>query len=93
MKVAFKNDVITNPETGVKRQIVTRSTLPCDAKDLGIGLGLVGAGILWLLNKTFEHGAWSYCDSQFNTLKDLGLITMTEDGKPAIHDNKRGEDE
>lgn len=90
MKVTFKNDVITNPATGAAKRVIVKSKLPCRVKDLGIGLGLIGVGLCWLLKKTFEEGAWAYCETEFNTLDDLGLITKDKDGKPAYQDCARG---
>ncbi|MBP5593992.1 MAG: hypothetical protein J6Y02_01325 [Pseudobutyrivibrio sp.] len=91
MKVSFNNDVITNPETGERKQVVAKSTLPCDVKDLGLGLGLIAIGLGWLLAKTFRNGAWSYCDAEFNTLKDLDLVHVNDSGKPVFSDSSRGE--
>lgn len=93
MKVTFKNDVITNPATGKAERVIVKSKLPCRVKDLGIGLGLIGVGLCWLLKKTFEEGAWAYCKTEFDTLDDLGLINRTSDGKVTHTGSKRGNGE
>lgn len=78
MKVKFENDTITNKETGEQKQIVATSKLPCGVKDLGIGIGIIGVGLLWLLKKTFEHGAKSYSLAEFEAYEELDLLKPIE---------------
>lgn len=72
MKFSFGD--ITNPNTGIKKDIVVETIMPNRIRDVAIGGSLVIAGIAYLTSTAFKYGAKKYGIAEFKTLDDLGLI-------------------
>ena len=72
--ISFKRGSITNPQTGLTKDIIVKSATPNTVKDILIGGGLVLMGITHLTVTAFRNGALKFEDAEFNTLKDLDLM-------------------
>ncbi len=68
---------ITNPVTGKSQDILVKIK-PNNVKDILIGGSLVVVGISYLTITAFKNGSNAFEEAEFNTLKDLDLLT---DGK------------
>lgn len=65
---------VTNPETGVTKDIVAQAVSPNNVKDILIGGGLVLLGITYLTVTAFKNGATKSGEAEVQALMDAGLI-------------------
>ena len=72
--IKFKQGYITNPKTGMTKEVVVKSLAPNNLKDILIGGGIVIVGITYLTTKAFKNGSMKYEDAEFQTFTDLNLI-------------------
>lgn len=72
--IKFKQGCITNPETGVKQDIVVKAKAPNNFKDALIGGGLVLIGITYLTVTAFRNGSAKFDEAEMQVFDDLGLI-------------------
>jgi hypothetical protein len=60
---------------GVTKDVVVKSALPNNLKDVLIGGGLVLVGIAYLTTTAFRNGSEKFEEAEYNTMVDLGIIT------------------
>lgn len=72
--INFKQGSITNPETGVTKDIVVKAVAPNNLKDIVIGGGMVFAGIVYLTSTAFRNGSKKFEVAECKTLSDLDLM-------------------
>ena len=72
--IKFTQGSITNPETGVTKDIIVKAASPNTIKDLFIGVGIVAIGITYLTVGAFKKGADSMDKAELKTLSDCGLL-------------------
>lgn len=77
--IKFKYGSITNPKTGVTKDIVVKSLAPNHLKDALIGGAIVLGGIAYLTVTAFRNGAEKFDAAEYNTFEELGLITDKKD--------------
>lgn len=66
---------ITNPKTGMSKDIVINALSKESLKDILIGGGIVMVGITYLALSTFKNGAKSFETAEYETLESLDLFT------------------
>ena len=68
-------------KAGEVKEVIVKSVLPASRKDVLIGIGAVGFGIIYLTVKAFKYGADSFYRAEARAQNDLGIITpkFTED--------------
>lgn len=70
----FNCGYITNGE-GTRKDVIVESKLPFPITVETIaGIGGIAVGTFLLLWNSFQHGCNKYMNTEFNTLKDLGLV-------------------
>ena len=72
--INFKQGSITNPETGVTKDIVVKAIAPNNLKDAIIGGGMVLIGIIYLTSSAFRNGSKKFEVAECKTLRDLDLM-------------------
>lgn len=72
--IKFKRGYVTNPETGVSKDIVVKTASPNTLKDILIGGGIVLIGIAYLTTTAFKNGSKKFEEAEFKALHDAGLI-------------------
>ncbi len=65
---------VTNPRTGVTKDIVVSAVCGNKLKDLLIGGSAVLAGIAWLTATAFKNGSEAYYEAEDKALDDAGLL-------------------
>lgn len=71
----FKSGPITNPKTGVSKDIDVRfSNSKNFLRDVLIGGGLTLAGIAYITITSFRNGAQAFEDAEYETMDKLGLL-------------------
>ena len=66
---------ITNPKTGMSKDIVINALSKESLKDILIGGGIVMVGITYLALSTFKNGAKALETAEYETLESLDLFT------------------
>lgn len=66
---------ITNPKTGMSKDIVINALSKESLKDILIGGGIVMVGITYLALSTFKNGAKDFETAEYETLESLDLFT------------------
>ena len=66
---------ITNPKTGMSKDIVINALSKESLKDILIGGGIVMVGITYLALSTFKNGAKAFETAEYETLESLDLFT------------------
>ena len=66
---------ITNPKTGMSKDIVINALSKESLKDILIGGGIVMVGITYLASSTFKNGAKAFETAGYETLESLDLVT------------------
>lgn len=84
MKVQLKNDYIMNCETGERKPVVVKTDNPVNLKDLVIGGLSICFGLYCMIKSAYKNGCKDYNEAEFNTLNDLGLVKVRDDGKREI---------
>lgn len=69
----FKQGSIQTME-GVTKDIMVKSPLPNNVKDIVIGSVLIGLGIAHLTVSAFKNGAKQFEAAELKTMIDLGII-------------------
>lgn len=64
---------IGNTEDTIRKNIVINAK-PLNLKDLSIGGGLILAGCLYLVRKSFKNGAIAFSNAECNVMESLGLF-------------------
>lgn len=72
--IKFKQGTITNPETGVSKDVIVKAVTPNNLKDVLIGGGMVLVGIAYLTATAFRNGSEKYEEAELQTFEDLGLF-------------------
>ena len=72
--IKYKQGWITNPTTGITKDIVVKSATPNKFKDIVIGGGMVLMGIIYLTTTAFKHGSEALESAEHETLSSLGLL-------------------
>ncbi len=72
--INFKMGSITNPETGVTKDIVVKAASPNTLKDIIIGGGMVFIGIVYLTTAAFRNGSEKFEAAECETLSELDLM-------------------
>lgn len=72
--INFKQGSITNPKTGVTKDIVVKAVAPNNLKDIIIGGGMVLVGIVYLTLTAFKNGSRKFEAAECKTLSDLDLM-------------------
>lgn len=72
--IKFKQGFITNPKTGVTKDIVVEAAAPNNLKDCLIGGGMVLMGIAYLTTAAFKNGSKKFEEAECKTLYDLKLF-------------------
>ena len=72
--IKFTRGSITNPVTGVTKDIMVKAASANNLKEILIGGGLVVAGIAYLTVSAFKNGAGKFDDAYLQTLGELGLL-------------------
>lgn len=65
---------ITNPKTGMSKDIVINALSKESLKDILIGGGIVMVGITYLALSTFKNGAKAFETAEYETLESLDLF-------------------
>ncbi len=65
---------VTNPTTGVVKDIIVSAKCGNKLKDILIGGGAVLAGIAWLTATAFKNGSEAYYKAEDKALDDAGLL-------------------
>ena len=65
---------ITNPKTGVEKDIVINALSKDSLRDICIGGGIVLIGLTYLALATFKNGAMAFEMAEYETLEELGLL-------------------
>ena len=73
------NGPITNPKTGIKKDIVVKSVLGCKPRDFALGLGAMLGGAWYLCNACFKNGAYQADVAEMQVFEDLDLFVDKED--------------
>lgn len=71
---ALKFGPITNPKTGVTKEIVVKTMPTNSIVDILVGGGMVLTGIAHLTITAFMKGAKKYEEAELQTLSDLDLM-------------------
>lgn len=66
---------ITNPKTGMSKDIVINALSKESLKDILIGGGIVMVGITYLALSTFKNGAKAFETAEYEILESLDLFT------------------
>lgn len=66
---------ITNPKTGMSKDIVISALSKESLKDILIGGGIIMLGITYLTLSTFKNGARAFEMAEYETLESLDLFT------------------
>ena len=66
---------ITNPKTGMSKDIVINALSKESLKDVLIGGGIVMVGITYLALSMFKNGARAFETAEYETLESLDLFT------------------
>lgn len=72
--IKFKEGYIKNNETGEQKDVIVKSVLPANVRDLLIGGGIVLVGIAYLTVLSFKKGARTYEQAEYDTLDSLDLF-------------------
>ena len=72
--IKFKQGFITNPETGMTKDVVVKTVTPNNFKDILVGGGMVLIGITYLTVTAFRHGSEKFEEAELRTLSDLDLL-------------------
>ena len=72
--IKIKQTSITNPTTGVTKDIVVKAVSPNNLKDILIGGGMVLAGITYLTYTAFRNGSKKFEEAELQVFSDLGLM-------------------
>ena len=72
--IKFTRGSVTNPTTGVTKDIVVKSMTSNNLKDILIGGGIVLAGITYLTVTAFQNGAKKFEAAELKALSDAGLL-------------------
>ena len=72
--INFKQGSITNPETGVTKDIVVKAVTPNNLKDAIIGGSMMLVGIIYLTSTAFRNGSKKFEAAECKTLSDLDLM-------------------
>lgn len=72
--IKFNGGSVTNPETGVTKDIVVKIQFPMHPKDALIGGGMVLAGIAYLTSVAFINGAKEFEKAEIKAMSDADLI-------------------
>lgn len=65
---------VTNPKTGVSKNIIVKAVTPNTIRDTLIGGGIVLLGIAYLTVTAFKNGSNKFEAAEMQTLMDAGLI-------------------
>ena len=66
---------ITNPETGVTKDIIVKSNRPVSYIQLAVFSGVMAVGVTYLVSTAFTNGVKAAVQAEIHTMSDLGLIT------------------
>ena len=66
---------ITNPKTGMSKDIVINALSKESLKDILIGGGIVMVGTIYLALATVKNGARAFETAEYDTLESLGVFT------------------
>lgn len=72
--IKFKQGTITNPGTGVTKDVIVKAAAPNKLKDILVGGGMVMMGIAYLTVTAFRHGSEKYEEAELQTFSDLDLF-------------------
>ena len=72
--IRFKQGFITNPETGMTKDVVVKTVTPNNFKDILVGGGMVLIGITYLTVTAFRYGSEKFEEAELRTLSDLDLL-------------------
>lgn len=72
--INFKQGSVTNPKTGVTKDIVVKAVAPNNLKDIVIGGGMVLAGIVYLTSTAFRNGSKTFEAAECKTFCDIDLM-------------------
>lgn len=72
--IKFKQGRITNPGTGVEKDVIVKAATPNKLKDILVGGGMVLIGITYLTVTAFRHGSEKYEEAELQTFSDLDLF-------------------
>lgn len=76
--IKFKQGWISNPKTGVTKDIVVKAMTPNNFKDSLIGGAMVLMGIAYLTVTAFQNGSKKFEEAERETLSDLDLYSTDE---------------
>lgn len=65
---------VTNPKTGVTKDIIVSAMCGNKLKDILIGGGAVLAGIVWLTATAFKNGSEAFYEAEDKALDEAGLL-------------------
>lgn len=65
---------VTNPKTGVKKEIVVKTLAPNSIKNVLIGGGLVFVGVAYLTLNAFKNGVKKHEIAEIKALKSADLL-------------------
>lgn len=72
--IKFKQGRITNPKTGVAKDIIIKAATPNNLKDILIGGGIVLLGITYLTSTAFRNGSKKFEEAEMQVFSDLDLF-------------------
>lgn len=76
--IKFTRGGVTNPETGVYKDIIVKAAAPNSLKDILIGGGMVLIGITYLTVTAFKSGSKAFEDAELRALAEAGLLGVSE---------------
>ncbi len=76
--IKFTRGGVTNPETGVYKDIVVKAAGPNSLKDILIGGSMVLIGITYLTVTAFKNGSKAFEDAELRALAEAGLIGTSD---------------
>lgn len=65
---------ITNPKTGVTKDIIVKSNRPVSYTQLVVFSGIIAVGVTYLVCTAFTNGVKAFEQAEIQTMCDLGLI-------------------
>lgn len=76
--IKFTRGGVTNPETGVYKDIIVKAATPNSLKDILIGGSMVLMGVTYLTVTAFKNGSKAFEDAELRALAEAGLLGVSE---------------
>ena len=74
----YNGGSVTNPKTGVTKDIVVKLVHTNKLSETLIGCGIVLAGIAYLTTTAYKNGAKAFNDTELQILSDCGLLDQEQ---------------